>query len=358
MHTLIEKWYTKVKPYLFTYKKGFFVLPYVSNTPQLMWQSLQKMPFIKFSPSLNKSESNTPFLHAQMYYHELEKDLVVFYNEIDYKKNVTFDHHKAKDISLEYFCLTGFLSDSTGNQPKTIVNDIHFHGQLWILHKPEALIPHYHFQHSKTKTIILYFTKDWLIKYLQSYPNGNEKLLYFIDSNHQSLGQDYEHNPTGKLLLDKAVGLMNQPLGPERQKLLEQYALEIMHFFKSDCLEFIKSEDFINLDNVDLLKVIKAEQTLTACIMDSFPGISAIAKTVGLSETKLKSNFKVVYKMSIFQYFRHKQMEHAKAILLQESSSIKNIAQKMGYENASKFSTAFKKHHGILPSELKYPEKS
>src|SRR5690242_18818030 len=107
MTNLIEKWYIKVKPYLFFYKKGFFVLPYINNTPQLMWQSLQKMPFISFSPLLNKSEANNPFLHALMYYQELEKDLVVFYNEINYKQNVTYEHYRKNDLPLEYYCLTG-----------------------------------------------------------------------------------------------------------------------------------------------------------------------------------------------------------------------------------------------------------
>lgn len=353
MSSIIEKWYLRVKMSLFTYKKGFFVLPYVNSTPQLMWQSLQKMPFIKFTPSLSMSESNTPFLHAKMYYHEVEKNLVIFYNEINYKTNVTFAHHNAKNIPLTYYCLTGFLSDTSDNQLKTIINDIHFHGQLWILHKPEAVIPHYHFKNSNTKTIIFYFTKEWLMSYLQLYPEGNEKLLYFIESNHQSLGQTYEINQEGKLLIDKAAELMKSPLAANRQQLLGNYIIDVMQFFKLHCLEFIKSKDFISLDNVDLLKVTKAEQILITNLMIAFPGIPAIAAQVGLSETKLKNNFKQVYQKSIFQYYRDKQMELAKEMLTNNPESIKQIAIKFGYENSSKFSAAFKKQHGYVPSEIK-----
>lgn len=353
MSNLIEKWYNKVKPFLFTYKKGFFVLPYVSNTPQLMWLSLQKMPFIKFNATRNISESNTPFLHAKMYYEELAQNLVVFYNEIAYKKNVTFEHHKANAVANEYYCLTGMLSQNKDDRFKTIVKDIHFHGQLWILHKPEAVIPHYHFKDSITKSIIIYFTKEWLITYLRKNPDANEKLQFFIDSEHQSLGRDYETNPTGMALLDKATDLMNRMPGPERTQQLSKFVNELMDYFKSDCLEFVQNKDYVSLGNVDLLNIIKAEKLITDNLMQGFPGISYLAKKVGLSETKLKSNFKAVYKVSAFQYYRQKQMEKAKEMLEQDNVSIKTVASLFGYENASKFSAAFKNHHGSLPSELK-----
>lgn len=353
MTKLIEKWYVKVKPYLFSYKKGFFILPYINNTPQLMWESLQKMPFIRFSRLLNMSESNTPFLHAKMYFQELEKDLVVFYNEIYYKKNVSFEHYRKKDLPLEYYCLTGFLSDTSEKKLKTIVNDIHFHGQLWILHKPDAILRDYHFKNSHTKTIILYFTQEWLERYMQSYPEGNEKLQYFIKSANQSVGRTYDQTEKGTALLDEAGRLMKQKISPGRVHDMEEYVYEVMAFFKYNALEYIEGANYMALNNVDLLKIIEAERLLVENLTNPFPGISAVSSQIGLSETKLKSDFKQLYKTSLFQYFREKQMEKAKEMLMQNPASIKNIATLFGYENKSKFSTAFKNHHGILPSEVK-----
>jgi AraC-like DNA-binding protein len=82
-----------------------------------------------------------------------------------------------------------------------------------------------------------------------------------------------------------------------------------------------------------------------------FPGIDKIAKEIGLSPTKLKSDFKIVYKQSLFQYYRDKQLVFAQELLIGNKGKIKDIAAVFGYENAGKFSTAFKKRFGLLPSE-------
>ncbi len=321
-----------------------------------MWQSLQKMPFISFSPLLNKSEANNLFLHAWMYYQELEKDLVVFYNEIRYKQNVTYEHFRKNDLPLEYYCLTGLLSDTSNRGLKTIINDIHFDGQLWILHKPDAVLRDYHYKHSKTFTVIIYFTNAWLESYMQANPEHNESLRYFIASDNKSIGQTFENNELGLSFLNKAAHLMKQSPTPEREIELRSYVIDLMHFFKFDCLRHIKHQEFMALDNADLLQIMEVEKILMDNLNGTFPGIGSMAKQIGLSETKLKTNFKKVYSQSVFQYYRQKQMEQAKELLIQESSSIKNIGRMLGYENASKFSTAFKKHHGILPSEIKESE--
>lgn len=353
MSSIIEKWYRRVKPYFFTYKKGFFVMPYFNNTPQLMWKAIQQMPFVRFSTLLNLSESNTPFLHAKMYYHELEKDLVLFYNEINYKKNVSFEHYRKEDIPLEYYCLTGFLSDSSGNNLKTIVNDIHFNGQLWILHKPDAILKDYHFKNSQTKTIILYFTKAWLDSYFMNYPLGNDRLKHFINSNKSTIGLSFNNTVQGEYLLNKAAALMKQELSHERTNNLNNYTIEVMEFFKTQCINKIKKSDSETIDHAVLLKLMDVERILTANVHLNFPGISFIAKQTGLSETRLKNNFKEIYGLSVFQYFRKLQMEYARDLILNSDESIKEIAAKIGYENASKFSSAFKNHLGILPSEIK-----
>lgn len=52
------------------------------------------------------------------------------------------------------------------------------------------------------------------------------------------------------------------------------------------------------------------------------------------------------------RYFREAQMDLAKELLLENQLLIKEIAYKFGYESTGKFSAAFKKYQGILPSEL------
>jgi AraC-like DNA-binding protein len=54
---------------------------------------------------------------------------------------------------------------------------------------------------------------------------------------------------------------------------------------------------------------------------------------------------------AIFQYFQEKQMLLARELLKTEDVRVKELAQKFGYENAGKFSQAYKKHFAMLPSE-------
>jgi AraC-like DNA-binding protein len=59
-----------------------------------------------------------------------------------------------------------------------------------------------------------------------------------------------------------------------------------------------------------------------------------------------------VHETTLFQYFQQLQMQKAKEMILQENQLISEIARKFSYVNASKFATAFRKHHECLPSEV------
>ena len=68
--------------------------------------------------------------------------------------------------------------------------------------------------------------------------------------------------------------------------------------------------------------------------------------------TRLKDEFKQLFGKPVYQYFQAQRMMLARTLLTDNQILIKEIAFKLGYESQSKFSAAFKKHHGILPSEL------
>lgn len=96
----------------------------------------------------------------------------------------------------------------------------------------------------------------------------------------------------------------------------------------------------------------KVENYLSNHLFDDFPGIDFLAKKFNLSESKLKTEFKNLYGKPVFRYFQEKQMYLAKELIHENQMLIKEISYKFGYENTSKFSAAFKKHHGNLPSEV------
>jgi AraC-like DNA-binding protein len=100
-------------------------------------------------------------------------------------------------------------------------------------------------------------------------------------------------------------------------------------------------------------KIKEAEAILIAHLQKSPPRLSAIAKTVALSESTLKRYFKIIYGKSIYEYYLSRKMELARTIMMQRPHTVNEIAEMMGYEKVSHFIEIFKKHHGFSPGSIK-----
>ncbi|NCC25824.1 MAG: AraC family transcriptional regulator [Deltaproteobacteria bacterium] len=80
------------------------------------------------------------------------------------------------------------------------------------------------------------------------------------------------------------------------------------------------------------------------------PTIAALARRIGLNECYLKAGFRRRTGQSIGEFVRALRMEHAMELIESGRSSILQAAMAVGYSNPSHFSSAFKRHHGRLPS--------
>lgn len=81
--------------------------------------------------------------------------------------------------------------------------------------------------------------------------------------------------------------------------------------------------------------------------------IESLAKQHLMNPTTLKTVFKAVYGNSIAAHIREHRMEQAAMLLLETQDSISKIAQAVGYENQSKFTSAFKEFFQVLPTEYR-----
>lgn len=81
--------------------------------------------------------------------------------------------------------------------------------------------------------------------------------------------------------------------------------------------------------------------------------IEELAKMFLTNTTSLKSTFKDTYGVTISSYMKEKRMEKAAALLKDTKLSIAEIAASVGYDNQSRFTTAFKDYFNILPSEYR-----
>lgn len=74
-----------------------------------------------------------------------------------------------------------------------------------------------------------------------------------------------------------------------------------------------------------------------------------LCKFSGLNEHKLKSAFKLIHGKTTFGYLRELRMDYAAALLKEDRLSVIQVANEVGYANASHFARAFKAQHGLLP---------
>lgn len=81
--------------------------------------------------------------------------------------------------------------------------------------------------------------------------------------------------------------------------------------------------------------------------------IPELSKQFNVSETHLKNLFKNVYGVPIATYMRIQKMQAAAQVLIHTDRPVAEIAYEFGYNNTSKFTSAFQKIIGDTPSEYR-----
>ena len=86
--------------------------------------------------------------------------------------------------------------------------------------------------------------------------------------------------------------------------------------------------------------------------------IDELSRQFHMNATTLKAVFKSVYGDSIASHMKAHRMEKAAALLSETGRSIAEVAQEVGYDSQSKFSSAFRERYGILPKDYRKSEHS
>ncbi|WP_051941715.1 helix-turn-helix domain-containing protein [Maribacter forsetii] len=81
--------------------------------------------------------------------------------------------------------------------------------------------------------------------------------------------------------------------------------------------------------------------------------VANLAKEVGMNKTVLNREFLRVFGLTVHEYSIDKKIEKAKYLLLNTDMPIYEIAELIGYKNATHFSAAFKRQEGTSPKKFK-----
>jgi len=359
-----KSWLSQFKQYYFTYSKGFYHLPYNGSSPQTLVDSFDKFPFVKHSKEKQCISSNNPFCEGGFYYYKLEEGCWIVYSKMRYKANVAYDlaygdgaQGESTEITPDdYYMLSLNNVNNAVEVSKSLCDkQLCFPQYSWTFFKPKERHCDLNFKGANNRYITLYFNDEWLGENLMTNSLFTEsKLDSFINSERQYIvwalsGKDKVMDNFD--LFDKVMNIGGDVHHVDALNLKFSTLALIFDLLKL-CKEQNIVEECLHIDYDDKFSMNKVEHYLSKHLFDKFPGISFLAKKFALSETKLKNEFRQLFGKPVFQYFHDRQMELAKELVMENQLIVKEVAYKLGYENASKFSAAFKKHHGSLPSEI------
>ena len=101
------------------------------------------------------------------------------------------------------------------------------------------------------------------------------------------------------------------------------------------------------------MEIVKEIHKKLVSDLQKRPTIEELSKEFLINTATLKNTFKGIYGQPIGTYMKVYRMKQAAALLRQTQATIAEIASQVGYENQSKFATAFRDVMKIAPAEYR-----
>ena len=139
---------------------------------------------------------------------------------------------------------------------------------------------------------------------------------------------------------------------PDRWRLpyLRLRVLELLLFLAEAGPERQGRQEECPADQVEIVRRVHEELLLH---MEKRITIEELSRKYLINPTTLKAAFKSVYGTSLAAHIREHRMEQAAKLLRTTEQSIAEIAQAVGYDSQSRFTSAFKAVYHMLPREYR-----
>jgi len=346
---IVNHWKKKILAKAFKYNNGFFEFPYQFTHPKLMVESVKSLPFMHHYPNEQVLKTNTLFLKGALYYFEFEEGLWVVISDCHYKTNLAFIN-KDQVVTKGFYNLS-YISYSDKNDKKGNLNGHTMIDKIWTLYHPGEELNAYHYKDSSNLIICFSFDEHWLERNfsISKLPDNHPLKVLF--------SSELKYNPFIKNPVVDAqykieqlfLGIKSISQGESAKFLFKSRSLSLLgEFFDG----ITKDLTDINFSKEDKLIMIKIIDYLENNLLKDFPGINFLANYTNTSPTKVKTLFKQWFRISTLKWFRAKQMDLAMKLLKEDKIKVKDLAFTMGYNNASKFTLAFKNYHHTNPSSV------
>lgn len=199
------------------------------------------------------------------------------------------------------------------------------------------------------KGVNILFTKEWLEQFLKV-ENVGDMIRKYLNLkitalNHEPMNVEY------KRLLNEIVQV-NGEKDFETMIIQNRVMLLLERFFTRTYYKMSDMHFNVKLSNEVISRLANVERSLIKDFSAKPKSIIELAKMAAMSSSKLKSSFKEIYGLPLYQYFQKKRMHKAKAMLVSRKYSVREVGMEVGYSNLSNFAKAFRKSFDQLPSDL------
>ncbi|QSE98696.1 helix-turn-helix transcriptional regulator [Fulvivirga lutea] len=160
-------------------------------------------------------------------------------------------------------------------------------------------------------------------------------------------------NFASSLEMDTAMSNIFQPnkyTGIVQNLFIESQINELM-FAYFNRIEF-DAKKSSKLSKSDIEKIYYVRELILSDLEAPLT-LNSLARQSLLNEFKLKSGFKELFGMPVYQYILHKRLEKAHHYIINRGYSIQEAALLVGYSSLGSFSNAFLKKFGYRPSNLR-----
>lgn len=363
-------WQLQLGKRYFSFKKGFYCLSYNADSPCTMISSLAEFPFVLHDRQKQRIYSDIPVCKGGFYYQQLEEGCWIIYSEVHYHANVAYDLYYKEAVSKGGASMSGYYmlslnSVQNGGAVKSDAggDDAPFPPYSWTFFKPKQRQRDLNFKGADCKYITLYFNARWLkANLLPSQHFAAAGLGRFIESDLGNIIWPLTATTRDEVLrqfdlFEELLHIGGQAIQVDLLRL-KFATLNLIFAFCRLCREKGIVNNTMSSEYKERFSMNNVEDYLSRHLFERFPGVSFLARQFGVSETKLKTEFKLLFGKPLYRYFQDQQMELAKELILEKQLLIRDIAFKFGFDSPGKFSAAFKKHHGMSPSQLTKQPKS
>ena len=181
-------------------------------------------------------------------------------------------------------------------------------------------------------------------------------LIRFHESLLSQYGLTKPDSPISSLIYEdldhKSESLLSKILQSWQHQLMDAHAHTLL--FLSIFFQKIKNrtdgpKELLHPDDIEGL--FKASVPLRNPLAQQLPSVENLSKIAGMGTTKFKNTFKQVFGTPPIQYHQKIKMDYARDELLTKRKTPSQLSYELGYSHPSKFTLAYKKQFGEVPSE-------